>query len=252
MKVLGGNTMRIVTFGLATLAAVVFSTTAWSSSIPEPYWQFDYDISDSIFWVDAPVIGVQTVTMGTGTMTIERGSLDQDGGAAGLQAQARLAAFDFDVMYSLSGVINDMTLTMHGDANGDFNSTMAPQIVWDADPAIGFADGFQSIGTITCTAGSLVCGFAGLPDGTPVKVNATTLQDTGAGVTLAGVQVAMVMPTIPDPPSEYRIAGVRTAKICIGGDTSGGGCDAIVPEPSAGILVGLGVLGVALVRYRRR
>jgi hypothetical protein len=237
---------------------MVFSTAAWADPIATPYWEFDYTIDDSYIWVNAPIIGIQTALLGsndpvgsTGSMVLHRGSLDDDGGAAGLQSDARLAALHIIADYNLSDVITMMDINMEGDANGRFDSSIQ-QVTWDASPA-GDLESWHQVGTITCQAGAFICGFAGLPNAIPVKVDSTVDITNHTDMIFNAGAPYMVIPTLPDPPTEYRIIGVVNTKTCIGGDTgTGNECLAIVPEPTSGLLVGLGVLGVALVRYRRR
>jgi hypothetical protein len=51
-------------------------------------------------------------------MTLERTRWFDDDPAPGLQNLARLAGFELEVDYELSGVQTQIRLLMHGDANG--------------------------------------------------------------------------------------------------------------------------------------
>jgi hypothetical protein len=219
--------MRMIKLVVTALTGLMIASSAWSAPISAPYWEFTYDLDNSSIDINSP-LGLLTADLGPGAMVIQR-QKPIDGAAA------RLASFALVYNFTVSGVITDLNVFMDG---GDANGTFVPAslaIQWSTP-----ANNWRSQGTLMCTAGALICGFAGLPENVPVPVNSIGDENIG-DVAYSGTDVLMswVLPADASGSTKtLNIVGNELAKVWI-------------PEPTTGALVGLGLAGLALIRSRR-
>jgi hypothetical protein len=224
------KTMRMIKLAVVALTSVLFASASWATplSTTTGYWEIQYTLGNSTMDIASP-IGLLTAQLGPGDMTLQH-QKPVDGGAA------RLAAFHLIENFNVSGVITDLTVDMFGDANGTLNTGTAT-VEWSTP-----ADGWHTEGSIICTGGAFICGFAGLPNNVPIPLNATSDEPVGDWqITANGGNASWILP--PDASGSTKtlnVVGTSVSKVWVQ-----------VPEPTGSLLVGLGLLGLAAARARR-
>jgi hypothetical protein len=253
--------MRMIKLVVIALTSVGISSAAWATPLSQPGWEIDYDLVDSFLFTTICLGSCQTQTSslggGSAKLQIENPAGDgffQDG------APARLSAYDLGLVFNVFGAITDTQVTMLGDANGAFDG-VGLGVVWSTP-----ANGWESVGTYYCTAGEL-CGLA-VPETPPAPVTpVNSLGDEAIGDISFNIGVTppdalMTWNLQPDGVPGFvtltlHIVGHETGRAfystlpstCTGGPDY---CGPDVPEPVAGALVGLGLVGLAVARLRRR
>jgi len=136
---------------------------------PEPCesWLIEYDIDGSEFEIRNTPFGAGDAINQVGPGRLQ---LRFPGDEAGPQAgDVVMLQFSLDMTFAVSMVETDVTITSGpADCGVAMGSRTSSVVTWSSPIA-----GYRSQGTITCNAGELLCGAAGLPVGEPVTQDET-------------------------------------------------------------------------------
>lgn len=250
--------MRMIKLAVIALASVGMATAAWATPLSGSGVTIDYDLADPgrpSFYNIQVCLGtcqVDNAILGPGSM-----QLQFEGGIANGNA-VRMSAYDLTLNFSVFGQITDTQSTMYGDRNGVFDSGTI-RVNWSTP-----ADNMAAVGSTFCTPSGL-CELATppTPPNPPTPINelgddpqAAFLQfDIGSSPPDALMQWTVDALDLPAFVTiTAHIIGTETGRItgplsdsCTGGPPA---CE--IPEPSAGILIGLGVAGMVIARLRKK
>ena len=253
--------MRMIKLVVIALTCVGISSAAWATPLSQRGWELDYDLVDSFIHSIICLGSCQSSddALGGGSAKLQIEDPDGDGFFAD-GAASRLSDYDLGLVFNVFGAITDTQIDMLGDANGTF-SLGTLQVIWDTP-----ANGWQSVGTYFCTAGEL-CGLA-IPETPPAPVTPVNelgdevLGDLNFNIGVTPPDALMTWDLEPDGVPSFvtltlHIVGHETGRTfyetlpqtCKGGPSY---CGPDVPEPVAGVLVGLGLVGLAVARLRKR
>jgi len=224
-----------------TLYVAAFSTAAAATPLAVDHWEIVYDLSDSTLDLDTIVGPTSGIPIGAPEDTLilqlegEPSGLITDGGAA------RLAHLQLTANFTVSNAtINSVTVLM-GDAHGTF-SAGSLQVTWATS-----ATDLVTSGTLVCNGA--FCQSSGLPLGFPIDLDETprdfVVDDLQFILPSLDIQLSWLGETLLDGAATptFRLLGQEISRSFV---------TAPLPEPTAGVLVALGLIGIGATRRRRR
>lgn len=213
--------LRLLTRSLPLLAAALLVAGS-ASALPTTYYMWPGTQMSMVNQLCAP--GACTVPV---TGTIE---LDDDGLGNVTLTDVNLTHIPYQVglVGLISIVIDRDSITLGAGSVAGTGSTLTSVLFGSTS--------FAQVGTITCTGGVVSCATAGLPAGasalaSPIPVTLGTFTFDGLGGFTASIL--------------YTSTAQATETLTLNGSTT------FIPEPGTGLLVAMGVFGLALRRRAR-